>query len=380
MNNLEWLYSLEGEERQKWFDAEHVDGLPEGREIMHSYSERLYGVDVSDCPYCGCERVIIHDYDESYESPHDYRVEHMDEREACTEGCFEMYFAFSSVEDAVKHANMRDGGDDGEPFCEKVGRWLESDAPSECRECDDGKWCELHDQHESCAQHADQREPEKVDGGESYDSREFAANRRISRFDASESGETVENGAAKDGICNFDADSREKLEADVRKHYAYSTTTLLYPPSANKTTDMLRSLPIDTVVGWLDRQAAITEREGREEWKKAASGEIYRAKLKADELIAERDKLKSYVDDVTDDYAKLVMERDELKAKVHDMQIVVDCVDERNKRYCELVSERDNLARDLQDCNREREKWRDLCGRMQDASHEVGRIADEGMA
>lgn len=98
------------------------------------------------------------------------------------------------------------------------------------------------------------------------------------------------------------------------------------------------------------------------------------------EANAERDELKSYVEDATADYAKLVKERDELKAKVHDLQIVVDCVDERNKRYCELVSERDNLARDLQDCNREREKWRDLCGRMQDASNEVGRIADEGMA
>lgn len=29
MNNLEWLYSLEGEERQKWFDAEHVDANDE---------------------------------------------------------------------------------------------------------------------------------------------------------------------------------------------------------------------------------------------------------------------------------------------------------------------------------------------------------------
>lgn len=56
-------------------------------------------------------------------------------------------------------------------------------------------------------------------------------------------------------------DTREKLEKDVRKHYAYSATTLMYPPSANKTTDMLRAMPVDTVIGWLDRQAAITERE-----------------------------------------------------------------------------------------------------------------------
>lgn len=56
-------------------------------------------------------------------------------------------------------------------------------------------------------------------------------------------------------------DTREKLESDVRKHYAYSTTTLMYPPSANKTTDMLSALPVDTVIGWLDRQAAIDRKE-----------------------------------------------------------------------------------------------------------------------
>lgn len=60
---------------------------------------------------------------------------------------------------------------------------------------------------------------------------------------------------AKSGDCT---DSREKLEADVRKLYSYSTSTLLYPPSANKTTDYIRSVSVDTVLGWLDRQAAIT--------------------------------------------------------------------------------------------------------------------------
>lgn len=71
--------------------------------------------------------------------------------------------------------------------------------------------------------------------------------------------EAVEMDASR--LVAREPDSREKLEADVCKHYAYSTTTLMYPPSANKTTDMLRALPVDTVIGWLDRQAAITKRE-----------------------------------------------------------------------------------------------------------------------
>ena len=32
---------------------------------------------------------------------------------------------------------------DNEPFCETVYRWLHGDAPSECRECTDGKYAEL---------------------------------------------------------------------------------------------------------------------------------------------------------------------------------------------------------------------------------------------
>lgn len=56
------------------------------------------------------------------------------------------------------------------------------------------------------------------------------------------------------------ADTREKLEADVRKRYTHTVSTAMWPPSANKHTDMV-SVSIDTVLGWLDRQEAITERE-----------------------------------------------------------------------------------------------------------------------
>lgn len=36
-----------------------------------------------------------------------------------------------------------DGGTCDVPFCEQVDRWLHGDAPSECRECADGKYDEL---------------------------------------------------------------------------------------------------------------------------------------------------------------------------------------------------------------------------------------------
>lgn len=56
-------------------------------------------------------------------------------------------------------------------------------------------------------------------------------------------------------------DTREQLEADVHNFYTHTVSTAMWPPSANKKTDMLCALPVDTVIGWLDRQAAIDRKE-----------------------------------------------------------------------------------------------------------------------
>lgn len=115
MNNREWLYSLDVADLSDWFDAEHVE--EQAHESRENYEERMYDVPVSDCPYCGCSRVVIHEYCDAYDRSHSYRVEHVDEREAFNRGCFESYYAFDSVEKAVEHADMRDeptNGIDGE--------------------------------------------------------------------------------------------------------------------------------------------------------------------------------------------------------------------------------------------------------------------------
>jgi len=109
--NREFLNALASEDPSKlaeWMNAERVDGFA-SHESRESYEERMYEVPVSDCPYCGCDRVVIHEYNDAYERPHSYRVEHLDEKEAFNAGCFESYFAFDSVEEAVKHADMRAG-------------------------------------------------------------------------------------------------------------------------------------------------------------------------------------------------------------------------------------------------------------------------------
>lgn len=104
--NREWLYGLDPSKLAEWFEEEHVEGA---RETRNNYEERLYEVPVSECPYCGRDRVVIHEYNELYEKPHSYRVEHVSELEAFNAECFDSYFGFDSVEKAVAHADMRDG-------------------------------------------------------------------------------------------------------------------------------------------------------------------------------------------------------------------------------------------------------------------------------
>lgn len=62
-----------------------------------------------------------------------------------------------------------------------------------------------------------------------------------------------ESDTAESRIRNFDADSRKKLEADVREYYRIGL------PGIQETE--LHRLYYEQVLEWLDRQAAITERE-----------------------------------------------------------------------------------------------------------------------
>lgn len=91
-------------------------------------------------------------------------------------------------------------------------------------------------------------------------------------------------------------DTREQLEADVHNFYTHTVSTAMWPPSANKKTDMLCALPVDTVIGWLDRQAAITERECIDQRIADQIGSIWKGE-EVRRLQAERDALQEKVDE-----------------------------------------------------------------------------------
>ena len=107
---------------------------------------------------------------------------------------------------------------------------------------------------------------------------------------------------------SYDLDTREKLEADVRQ-YAN--------PGDYKNT--LGASWEKKMLSFLDRQAAITEREQTDKWQHLAFGnELLEADKMAlqdsvDELTAERDTLQGALDIAVQNESKLEAERDELR-------------------------------------------------------------------
>lgn len=138
-------------------------------------------------------------------------------------------------------------------------------------------------------------------------------------------GSAPENGVSDpDGGSNVAyvaQDSREKLEADVMEYYTYTTSTAMWPDSANVKTKWI-SVPMDKVLGWLDRQAAIAERDA-----------FMRGRASLDDEFA-------------------------------DMQEQVD----------RLERENESLARDLAECERDREVYRMALGDARRLAHEIARI------
>lgn len=81
------------------------------KDKLENYEQRLYETieKLSPCPYCGCDRIVVYSYTGYLDQPNEWRIEHVDEKEAVTKECFSMYYAFGSLESALEHANTRDG-------------------------------------------------------------------------------------------------------------------------------------------------------------------------------------------------------------------------------------------------------------------------------
>ena len=200
MNNCEWLMNMTYEQRGEWLEAEHV----ESNDAIGTESDvRPEMADANDS-----REKLEADVRKCFDPPEQQMIIRWLDRQA------------EITSNETSHDNPYVGLVRGKQwerteisdyYCGRCG-WKVTDHDSYCPEC----------------------------GGALHK----ASNKPDSKFDARKTAETPETDAAKGDIRDFD-DSREKLEADVRKY-------LNYPSDCRAVYDY------NAVIGWLDRQAAIT--------------------------------------------------------------------------------------------------------------------------
>lgn len=110
-------------------------------------------------------------------------------------------------------------------------------------------------------------------------------------------------------------DSREKLERDIR----FGSTMTMYSNSDETEVTAKWS----DVLGWLDRQAAITRRETRQNWQDAPNvldrtnmQTIAELQSKVDELQAETDEWRELYGEMSHERCDAIMREDELQAEL----------------------------------------------------------------
>lgn len=101
---------------------------------LEYYEVRLYDTvaRLVPCPYCGLDRIIVQHHDESYENADEYRIEHIDEKAAVTEGCFAMYYSFGSVDKAIEKANSCSQKDKRKTIRVDYDMWMEMMSKYDC--------------------------------------------------------------------------------------------------------------------------------------------------------------------------------------------------------------------------------------------------------
>lgn len=186
--------------------------------------------------------------------------------------------------------------------------------------------------------------PDKLKAWFDAEHNDNLAAEKVVSCDAAHSNDANAHLKASEDLSDGFTDSREKLEADVRSSLGFTTKD---------------------VFEWLDRQAAITANENKEliEWQAAT---VARLQKEVDELTDSYEASSRALEILTLDKAKLATQVDKLQSYV----------DDATADYAKLVKERDNLADDLLACNREREQLRKHLGIALDHAHDICSLVD----
>lgn len=185
--------------------------------------------------------------------------------------------------------------------------------------------------------------------------------------------ESVVTGGIVDANDANDAlDSREKLEADVRKWCG------MYP------------YQVDMVWVWLNRQAEITEREIEKKWSSfsdSADGHIAELTNQLESAHAKNRALKAHIAKMQEGRHGWHIKGKELQQQVDTMRDVIREFRDERDHYIELFHEQErranelqlrdaNLAREIGTLRAERDRYRELCGKLLDAADDMRRVRD----
>lgn len=185
-------------------------------------------------------------------------------------------------------------------------------------------------------------------------------------------GEHAETPHASKWQSNDAQDSREKLEAEVRKWCG------MYP------------YQVDMVWVWLNRQAAITEREIEKKWScfsDSAGGHITELTEQLESAHAKNRALKAHIAKMQEGRHGWHIKGKELQQQVDTMRDVIrefrderdhyiELFHEQERRANELQSRDANLVREIGTLRAERDRYRELCGKLLDAADDMRRVRD----
>jgi len=226
------------------------------------------------------------------------------------------------------------------------------------------------------------------DRGEHVD----APSKPISQSDGLETAESGETATTKRDMHDF-GDSRERLKSD-----AYRLMCDTWNKGLVFAKRPYEDIPLDAVM-WkfgdmlnlLDRQAAITERETEKKWScfsDSADGHIAELTNQLESAHAKNRALKAHIAKMQEGRHGWHIKGKELQQQVETMRDVIrefrderdhyiELFHEQERRANELQSRDANIAREIGTLRAERDRYRELCGKLLDAADEMRRVRDQ---
>lgn len=423
--NYEWLLHMDGEERQAWFDAEHVDNTKSAKRAAAVERVRKAKDAGTSIGYA----IVGREYYpwEAYETLIELLTD--DDGLRNNDGV-------AAEHGATRMTNLERLFVDSEQFRQAVSAFAfahSDDCPTSPTQMVDwlmAPYVDAHSKPHSKTEQmlTEQSESLSDDLGHPTDMSQKSADCVRNDGKMSETGVSANDVDANDE--NTTQDSREKLEDKAFNLIARMVNEAYTMGAHEADWSVNRQSVRNCITELFDGVAAITRKTEQAAWIQQANGLIHEANVRADELQdtveslkAERDYwrtwylniehdnsvLQAKVDELRDELAKrdkgiarLKRQRDEARRELTDSReylngwdigSVVDLLKqyESNKlmRDCDhetlswidneklhaqvdrLEAERDALAADLRDCERQRERLRQALGCAIDHAHEV---------